>query len=140
MTGRSRILNFPKECCSDTTAILGVIYMMALVNRDRIIEVIATPKQANPQYNFHKWICVEDNCIDITFGQFLPPKDNLTGTAVFSTHPFEKSGDYTIKKKKFIQPEKEVVLFAEHMAINHVFAEDAVEIKNKFLFGRKAGC
>ena len=59
MTGRTRILGFPKMCCADTTAILGVIYMMALVQPEQIIEVTAIPKQKNPQYSFHKWLCVE---------------------------------------------------------------------------------
>ena len=128
MTGRSRILNFPKECCADTTAILGVIYMMLLVDKEQIIEVTATPKKTNPQYNFHKWLCVEGIGIDITLGQFYPQDDNLRGTAIFTTHPFEKNGEYIIEKRKFIPPIKSVVLFAEFLAINYVFSKDAVEI------------
>jgi hypothetical protein len=131
VTGRSRVLGFPSMCCADTTAILGVIFMMMLVDSEKIIEVTATPKHENPQCNFHKWICVDGVGIDITLGQFYPDNAELKNAVLFSTHPFEKSGEYTIERKQFIPPPKDLVLFAEFLAINYIFPPDAVEVERK---------
>ena len=123
-------MEFPVAFCSDATAVLGVIYMMALVGREQIIEVTANPNKPNPQYNFHRWLCVEGTGIDLTAGQFRPQEKRYKGAAIFSTHPFEEDADYTIERKQFIKPEKSVVLFAEHIAIKYVFPPDAVEMEN----------
>jgi len=79
MTGRKRIARFPTACCSDTTAVLGIIYTMAGVNPENIIEVKATPRKWNPAFNFHKWLLIEGLAIDITISQFNPPNE-IIGT------------------------------------------------------------
>jgi hypothetical protein len=93
-------------CCADTTAILGVIFMMMLVDGEKIIEVTATPKHENPQCNFHKWICVDGVGIDITLGQFYPDNAELKNAVLFSTHPFEKAGIIPSRKSNLFRRRK----------------------------------
>ena len=72
--------------------------MMMLVDSEKIIEVTALPKQENPAHSFHKWICIDGIGIDITLGQFYPNDVDLKSAVLFSTHPFENSGEYIIEK------------------------------------------
>jgi len=97
MTGRSRLSRFPHECRADVTAILGVIFMMALVDSKKIIKVTATPKKKNPQYNFHKWLCVEGVGIDLTIGQFYPQDDSLLPFANYECPEADLSNNFIIR-------------------------------------------
>jgi len=127
VTPRKRLAGFPHEFCSDATATLGIICVMAQIPREKIFEVTATPTTPNPSINFHKWLRIDGISLDLTIGQFMRP-DEKTGFAILATHPLEKEQGYSVAEKQFIVPTP-VVTFAEHIAIKYVFDPDAVEIK-----------
>lgn len=122
MTGRKRIAGFPKMCCADAVATLGIIYTMAGVKPQDIIEVKAVPRKPNPAFNFHKWLCIEGLHIDVTLGQFHPLGDEVGDAVAFTQHPFEVDDEYTIERERFVAP-SQVVKFAEHVGFAYVFNE-----------------
>jgi len=128
MTGRLRISRFPTACCSDTTAVLGIIYTMAGIKPKEIIEVKATPREWNPAFNFHKWLSVEGLAIDITLGQFHPLSEHIGNAVAFTEHPFEPGDVYAIERTRFVPP-REIVKFAEHIGFAHIFLPEEESVK-----------
>lgn len=122
-TGRKRIAEFPEMCCADAVATLGIIYTMAGVKPEDIIEVTAIPGKRNPAFNFHKWLSVQGVRIDLTLGQFHPLGENVGSTVAFKTHPFEGDEKYRIKKAQFISPTP-IVKFAEFMGFSYIFKNE----------------
>jgi len=123
MTGRKRLTGFPKMCCADVTATLGIIYTMAGVKPEDIIEVKAMPRKTNPAFNFHMWLSVQGLRIDLTLGQFHPLNETIGNAIAFTQHPFEADNAYTITESQFIPP-TETVKFAEFVGFNCVFKNE----------------
>jgi len=123
LTGRKRIAGFPEMCCADVAATLGVIYIMAGVKQEDIIEVKAVPRRTNPPFNFHKWLSVQELQIDLTLCQFQPLGDRIGDAVAFNRHPFEVDDEYIIEKSKFIPPTP-VVKFAEYIGFAYVFENE----------------
>lgn len=122
MTGRKRIAGFPEMCCAGAVATLGIIYIMAGIAPDAIVEMKAVPRESNPAINFHKWLSVENLRIDITLGQFQPLGNTLGNAVAFHQHPFEVDDEYTIVQTLFVPP-TQIVKFAEHIGFGYVFSE-----------------
>ena len=119
-TGRTRIAEFPEIFCADAVATLGILYTMAGVKPDDVVEVKAVPRKPNPPFNFHKWLCVQGISIDLTLGQFHPLGDSIGDMVLFETHPFENDIQYTITEAPFIPP-TQIVKFAEHIGFTYIF-------------------
>jgi hypothetical protein len=129
MSPCKRLARFPEACCADAVATLGIIYTMACVDPESIVEITAEPKRENPNINFHKWLTVDGYAVDITLGQFHPLGDELDGTVVFMEHPLEKHPEYAVTAAQFVIPTP-AVKFSEHFGIKYVFSE-ALEISRE---------
>lgn len=125
-TGRTRLSGFPDTCCVEATQTLGILYTMAGVAPETILEMTATSQKPSPQYNFHKWIFAGGLSIDITIGQFYPDKELPQNAIAFFKHPIESDSEYVVEKKVFV-PDGRFVKFAESIGFEYIFPPGSKE-------------